>query len=350
VAVAGFYGRGNFGDDLMAVIVGRALAGLGVPAAIYRLPPSIAGPHGLDARSSAEALLDGAEVLLWGGGGFLVSWNRLLFNILFPGAQQDFTRIVGLARLRGLRLLGLSLGGDGTQPRRLVPSYKERFLEAAEFITVRNPEDLPLLHRYGVPGECYPDIVWQATRWFPASRRTGGRLRIGFDLYPGALLRRGVPQAFSMLRSLARRYPDVDFLFLDTFSRETRPYRGLARFLRGPNISACQFQNMQEDIDLLASLHLLVSSRLHAPMVCLQSGVPVLSFVPEGKSRLMYRSLGLERLCYDRAHIGEFFDLLGSPTRLERFIRDFPFPEVASLRAASEGHLSALRARLLRHS
>ncbi len=346
VGLAGFYGYGNFGDELMAVIIGRYLASIGVPFSVYRLCPPYAQKYGLPVKHSAEELLEDASVLLWGGGGLLVPWPQLTYSVLYPKVAGSFDELISLALRRKMRLMGVSVGGDGTCPHELVPAYKQRFVEAAEYLTVRNPQDLPLLERFGVEAQFFPDIVWQASKWFPTRRKKTGRMRIGMDIYAGNLLRQNAAYLIPLLYSVTHKRKDCEFIFIDTTNRSRKPYRGLGLVIRGDNVRAHQFYDMEEDVDLLASLDLLVSTRLHAPMICLQYGVPTLSLLGEKKTEVMFRNLGLAQLCYGKGRVGEFLALMRDRERMERFIQGFEFPDVATLQAGSEGHLQILRERL----
>jgi polysaccharide pyruvyl transferase WcaK-like protein len=346
VGLVGFYGHGNFGDELMAVIIARYLANIGVPFSVYRLCPPYAQKYNLPVAHSAEELLEDARVLLWGGGGLLVPWSRLAYTALFPKAGTQFERLISMALRRKMRLLGTSVGGDGTSPRQLIPAYKQRFAESAEYLTVRNPQDLQLLKQFGLKGEFFPDIVWQTGKWFPLRREKTGRMRIGMDIYASNLLRQNAAYLIPSLLAVTRARRDCEFVFIDTTNRTIKPYRGLGLVIRGVNIRTHQFHEMENDLELLGSLDLLVSTRLHAPMICLQCGVPALSLFAEKKTILMFRNLGLERLCYGKGRVGEFLALMRDKEKMERFIREFRFPDVVSLRAESDGHLQVLRARL----
>ena len=57
VALAGYYGRGNFGDDLMAVLFGFALRQAGADFTIYRLGREEADRFGFKTADSARELL-----------------------------------------------------------------------------------------------------------------------------------------------------------------------------------------------------------------------------------------------------------------------------------------------------
>lgn len=343
VGLVGFYGHGNFGDDLMALIFGLFLRRMGVAFSVYKLCPPYAERFGFTVARSAEELLENADILLWGGGGLLVSWPNLTFRALYPRVTSEYSRLIGQAIRKGIPMMASSVGGDGSCPENLTPSYKQRFVQSAKFISVRNPQDLMLLHRLGTRGEAFADIVWKTAEYFPVRPRKSGGLRIGMDIYLSNLVRRKAVQLLPLLYALTRERRDCEFIFLDTTNRHKKGYRGLGALISGPNIRSYKFSELEPDLEFLASLDLLVSTRLHAPIVCLQHAVPVISLCGEGKTTLMFENLGLQRFSYGNGQIHEFMKLMESRPGLDRFLRDFQFPDVAALRTDSGGHLQKLR-------
>jgi hypothetical protein len=342
IALVGFYGHGNFGDDYYALLLGLALRQAGHSVSIFHLSEAYARPFGLQTASTPEELLDGANILLWGGGGLLVPWHDLAYRLMFPGAAGEFDRVVALAIKKGVRLAACSVGGDGSCPDRLTPAYKEHFARSASFMTVRNPQDLAILKRCGVRGADFPDLMWLAGARLALPDRVPGEMRIGFDIYLSTVLRRAALSLLTALKEVINRRPDCQFFFIDSTNAGCKPYRGLGRLIRGSNVRSYQFSDPDSDLRFLASLDLLVSSRLHAPMVALQFGVPVVSLLAEKKTSLLFSNLGLDCLSFGRDRIPELGGLLSSQPLLDRFFRDFRFPDIASLRAGAGGHLRFL--------
>jgi polysaccharide pyruvyl transferase WcaK-like protein len=342
VGLAGFYGHGNFGDDLMAVIIGLFLKQAGIPFSVYKLCPPYAEAFQFTVAHSAGELLQDTQVLLWGGGGLLAPWSNLTYNLLFPGVAEEFDGLIKAARCRGLRLCACSVGGNGDYPARLTPDYKQSFVEAAEYISVRNPHDLALLERVGVRGDYFPDIVWRAPNCFPVRRRKSGAPRVGIDLYMGNLARTNSSYIIPLLYFITRSRRDCEFVFMDTTNRSVRPYRGLGGFITGANVSSYQFHDPFADLEFLASLDLLVSSRLHTVVLCLGYGVPAVSLFGEKKTRLLLENLGRPNLYYGHRRIRQFLSLMLERPAMAQFIREFEFPDVARLSDDSSGHLRRL--------
>ncbi len=346
VGLVGFYGHGNFGDDLMALIFGLFLRRIGVSFSVYRLCPPYAERFGFTVAHSADELLESADVLLWGGGGLLVPWPNLTYHVLYPRVASQYSRLIGAALRKGVPLLASSVGGDGSCPEKLTPSYKQVFVQSAKYTSVRNPQDLALLRHLGAQGEAHPDIVWKAAEYFPVQPRKCGGFRIGMDVYLSNIVRRNAVLLLPMLFALTRERRDCEFVFLDTTNRSRKAYRGLGALISGPNIRSYQFSEPERDLELLASLDLLVSTRLHTPVVCMQHAVPVISLCGEKKTVLLFENLGLQHLCYENRRLHEFLGLMRNRPALDRFVRDFRFPDVAALESNSGAHLQLLSDRL----
>ena len=342
VALAGFYGHGNFGDDLMAIIFGRHLQALGVPFRIYRLCTPYAAPFDLPVAHTIDELLEGADTLIWGGGGLLVPWDARRFERSFPGVAEEFATLVATAKRRGMRLLAASVGGSEYNDASLSPAYKADFVAAAESITVRNRGDCAHLSALGYKAEYFPDVVWQTATHFPLTPTRGPGLRIGLDLYAENLQRRHALYLLPLIQLLIWRRSDCRFIFLNSRNASQSGEQRLGRLFFGNNVQHYRFQHPADDIATLASLDLLLSTRLHTPMVALQYHVPVLSLFGEGKTRLLCSELGLMEYAYTHRDVPHLFSLLASRRRLDCFLSNYRFPELAVLAGGSRGHLDRL--------
>lgn len=342
VGLTGYYGYGNFGDDLMAVLFGLALQQHGIDFSVYKLDRSVSDRFGFRTADSAVELVADAQLLLWGGGGLLVSWSSFTYELLYRGVSRDFDHLLEMASRRGLRFCALSVGGTGECPPSLTPRYKQVFLSAAEYVSVRNPQDLALLKQHGVRGDYYPDVIWQTADHFPFGGTARGTTKIGIDIYLSNLARKRALHILPLLWTITRMRPDCEFTFLDTTNRNVRPHRGAGRLFRGGNIRTRQFSDLAADLEFLASLDLLISTRLHTPMICLGYGVPAVSLFGEKKTSLLMRNLDLSCLNVGHRELRAFTSLLARKDRLSRFLEQFRLPDVAGLRAASYGHQTGL--------
>jgi Polysaccharide pyruvyl transferase len=342
VALTGFFGRGNFGDDLMAVIFGRHLQSLGIPFRVHKFPVSDARRFGFETAESVDELLEDCQALVWGGGGLLVSRRSRLYH----GHRRRFiaeqTGLVESAIRHGMRLAALSIGGDGVPELDLFPPYKARFLDAAETVSVRNEHEVLALHRLGIPSVFFPDIVWQARRCLPVTPTRPVSPRVGIDLYKSGLIGHGAFHVPPLLNLCVRIRRDLDFVFMDSTCVTHKPFRAVGIGWSGPNLRTYQFRDFEEDIRQLSSLDLLVSSRLHVPIVALQYGVPVISCFAEPKTSAFMASVGLADFIVRHSRLPALVKRLIDRNDFDGWLSTYPHPAIERLQAESLGHLTAL--------
>ena len=209
--------------------------------------------------------------------------------------------------------------------------------------SVCNPSDLTILENLGVKGEVFPDLVWRAGSNAMSSRTPNDRLRIGLDVYLANLAERRGLHFAAVLQTLVWRCPQYTFVCLNSNNRATRPSspnRWLR--LRGRNVEHYHFHDFEHAAALLGSLNLLVSSRLHVPVVCLAHRVPVVWTFCERKTQVFLGALGLEAMDFGHGRVLKFVDLLTHGEKLEAFLTNYPFPDVTGLFHSSGGHLHGL--------
>lgn len=342
VALTGFFGRGNFGDDLMAVIFGRHLQSLGVPFRVHKLPVALARQFGFETAESIDELLEDCRALVWAGGGLLVSRRSLLHRVRYRNFIAEQTRLVGSAMRRAMRLAALSVGGDGSSGVNLFPAYKVDFLHNAECVSVRNEREVRSLGALGIQSDYFPDVVWQTRRCLPVTPARDVPLTVGIDLYWSGLISRWGFEVPPLLKRIVSMRGDLDFVFMDSTCATHGPFNAVGARWTGPNVRTYQFQDFEEDIRQLGSLGLLVSSRLHVPIVALQYGVPVVSCFPEPKTSTFMASVGLTDFVVGHRRFPAFMRRLVDRNSLEEWLNAYPFPPIERLEAESLGHLTAL--------
>src|SRR5687767_3323980 len=113
IALYGFYKHGNFGDDIMCLMIARTLKSLGLRPAVYQLPDYYASTALLDSAATMESLVDGAVACVLGGGGFLISAGGNVFPALLE-QDEDLERLAPICQARSIPVWGVSIGGTGT--------------------------------------------------------------------------------------------------------------------------------------------------------------------------------------------------------------------------------------------
>lgn len=349
VAIYGYFGYGNFGDDLMAIIFGTHARRLGYRVKVYKLCANYAGWARLEVVHSLSELTDGVEIVVLASGSLLVSGlssqtfgisKKLSANLAL--GDQEFAELMELTWRHDVPLCTLSIGGDDKSAGEL-PAIKRRLLQACIYASVRNPQDVPRVRQLEIPCDYYPDVVWQASMLVPIEETPPAeRLRIGVDLYWSNLLRQGALYLPFLLYLVVIFRRDMDFVFIDTTNLSAEKFRAVQPPFKLRNISRYQFQTPNKDLLLAASLDLVLSSRIHLGIACMSYGVPFLSLFGEPKTRLFLQNIGLSDCVIRHRKLIGFLRLLLKPRRLRQFLREFRIPGRDDLVAQSRGHLNKL--------
>jgi polysaccharide pyruvyl transferase WcaK-like protein len=346
VAIFGFYAYGNFGDDLMAMIIGRRVQALGCDVTVYRLCEPYARELGCVVADTVEDLIRDADLLVLGGGAGLtdVGADRAVLGqrAHVTSYRSERQRLLRMATERGVPSVALSIGGGNMIADRPRERFDHTVQDHCRFVTLRDPDELGLLERSGKTGSLYPDIVWQTAATFPRTKPRRERLRVGFDLYWSNLLYQSAIYLPTILGAITLARRDVDFIFIDTTSACRNRFRAVHPFVPRANVSRYQFQHPNADLDFIASLDLVVSSRLHLGLAAMSYGIPFLSVFGEPKTILMMRAAGLGSQLHRHRDVPRLVRTLARSEHIERIIAEFEQHDTGSLIAASAGHLHEL--------
>ena len=359
VGLLGFYDRGNFGDDLMALLFAEAVRAAGAEPVVRGLCRPYADAFGLKVFRSTGELLKSVDLVILGGGGLLCSHPQPPLRTLREGSPasglaagrgKGANSVLAMASRLQVPFYALSIGGDGTPLERIEPPLQRDFIRACRFATVRNRRDLDVLAAAGVPGAWYPDVVWQTSRLVPLTRRRRARLRVGINVYHRNLRDRGATWVAPLLLAATRWRRDVDFVFIDSGNAACTELQGIGRFASGPNVRVVKFDSPREDLATLASLDLIVSSRLHVGLACLSYGVPFLSLFGEAKTAVMLEDAGLGHCHVGHRRLPWFLGMLLGRRRLREFVDGFAVPRFDEIMAESAGHLAQVPRILADHA
>jgi polysaccharide pyruvyl transferase WcaK-like protein len=339
IALFGYYNERNFGDDLMAVMFGRLLQQCNVEFSVYKLCRQYAEPHGFHVDDSIETLLAGKDMVVYGGGGILCDRTERSAQY-----QADRCRLIELACQRSLPVYGFSLGGTGRYPQPILP-FQESFLQAVRYISVRNSDDVHWIKQIKphLQVNYYPDIIWQTSACFPRKREQHQRLVIGIHLQAAPLIRRRAFYVPALLSAIVRLRRDIDFVLIDDSGKKENMVRLRRWFGHGPNVRYYQFDTLISDLDVLSSLDLLCSTKLHTGVACMSYGIPFISLFGHPKTKLFLDNLQLSSLYYEHRRMPALCSLLLSPQRLNNFLDTFKLPDINYLQRESLGHLEMLK-------
>lgn len=267
LVLAGYFGFGNAGDDLIAAAVRGAASSLpwrtlGVDASRWN-PLSLA------------ALFRSSRALVYGGGELFqtrTSRRSLLYYALLPR----------LARLCGSRFVAYGMGLDPSLPPAALAAAV-RTLDRAERVWFRDDPSLTLYHSAGgrAPSSVSPDPVWSG----PVS-----------DGPPPSHLRRVLwiprdPLRQERLEALSSRAGGSRGILLLHPTRDAREFGGLAGLesWKGP----------EEILPLIEAHDAVVSMRYHGLVLAALAGRPAVALSAHPKVSALAGLLGFPVLSPD---------------------------------------------------
>ncbi len=343
-ALFGWYGYGNFGDDLMAVIFGLFLWKHKVEFSVYKLCRPIAEQFKFTVVDSVEDLIDGKDIVILGGGGIFQVRKKIQPRML--KFAQELSDLIALTQQKNIPIYGFSLGGNGVYCKPLEPPGRQALLEQAKYISVRNPEDMDFIRYSGCQGAFYPDVLWQTPLFFPVTQKKNARLKIGINIFLGQKMPSYFPKVLDIITRIRR---DLDFVFIDSYNQSKTRNQALKATNGAEHIGNYTFYNLTKDIELISSLDLVISSRLHLGLVGMSYGVPFLSLFGGRKTKLMLHSIGLGSMYLGQYHVFNFFLLMLSKKKLFQLVQNFKVPDENTLKNTSLGHMQKLNEVLARH-
>lgn len=332
VAIWGAYWQGNFGDDLMAVMIAREVRACGADPVLYRLNAGLAERHGLEVADSIERLLAGASVVVLGGGAVLHDYGN-------DECSLALGRLVDAAEDSGVPMIAVSVGSHGATTRFPEESSIHRLLTSSRFLggTVRLASDVSLLALYGVHAVYFPDMVLCArctsSRPSPSPRRTVGL----------SIPRRSKMALFGRCVEKMYRMFGIRTLWID-------------RFRAGRERGACyegklyyKYDDPFELIEQLQALQGVLSTGLHVGLAAWCVGCPFVALAPSGKTRAVLREAGAERWVVPTSRrVGNLFRFFRCAFLMGRSAVPVP-ARVEQWKKDAEGHLEWL-AEYLRRS
>jgi hypothetical protein len=319
IGLVGFFGWGNYGDELFLQQWVRRLSPRFEAVAVndLLLPPYMS--------RGADAVVEDLEALIIGGGDIVLPdkastlyWNRAWLE-------------------RDVYVVGVGV------PFHDVPQKAEAIVEMGEFfrhprvryISARDEESAAWIRqrlRPNVPVRVHADLAFAPD--LPPARDYGEGRTLGLVLRRG---RFGLSNDYSSLRELVsvavRRGYTPKIIVLATGRRAAEDREAL----EGLGIEAAEVIE-SDDLDVLSSaiggLDVLVSMKLHGAIIAARYGVPTIALEGNTKNRMLLRGLGLEDLVSEHVPDPHLASRLETAERLRDGLRDRVIPFEQSAREA----------------
>jgi polysaccharide pyruvyl transferase WcaK-like protein len=318
--IVGFYGQGNYGDELFLDVFREHLAGA---TDLTVLTQAREGPIPAASRAAVRA----QDAIVIGGGDLVVPWQTNERDW-----SSDYLR-------RPVHIIGVGVP-TWRESRPAAMRQLRRFLQhgSVRSITARDQESAAWIRDHlapRVPVEMAADLVFALT--LPPATRPGGQPILGI-----VVRWRNDQDDFSSVRAMAARGRQLGYrlrsIVLATGEVRRKDEAALARLALSVDeiVASDDLASLSRAI---GECTMLASHKFHGTVVAAAYGVPAISMATTDKNRNLLRRLGRpEWVC-------AFHD----PRLPELIVADPPSVDgaiVAEMRAEAIASLAALRARL----
>ncbi|MEP1870516.1 MAG: polysaccharide pyruvyl transferase family protein [Paraglaciecola sp.] len=301
VAIWGSYEHGNFGDDLMAIIFAAHLKKLGCEPIVFRLDSEIAKRYSVETTNDINKLLENSSLVLIGGGGMLVvdPSVRRYFSRVAWNFESDFKQLLKALKSHNLKVIPLSIGGNGENKLDVtLPKYRRAvFSRYCDRATLRLSGDIPLANKLDIEFECIPDILLGTAKLFNGIARPPktNLKRIGINIVGATTEKLAI-----MLEEYCSNNEDVEVVFINThLDGYGHNYERVKSELSCERITNfCHNDDFSRTFSLLASLDLLISSKLHLGVTAMTFGTPFISYQGKKKTNSFLKNVSIAKTVY----------------------------------------------------
>lgn len=327
VLVSGYYGFGNLGDEAILEELTNELKKLVLSEHIIVLsndPENTKRTFGVQSISRWQpmglvALLRRTSLFISGGGGLFQDATGIKSTI-FYGSQILLARIMGSQAL-------VYAQGVGPLSSSVSRRYARLALSQATDATVRDSDSFRLLSEWQITPTLTADPVWclEKTEMPPGASAQISRLKNHGSAIFGLSLRQS--SSFTdehrqdLVTVLAAALPeDAQLLLLPLQANQDmkhltsaqEQWQKLGR--KGEMLDTSGFERPSQWMSILCQLDMLVGMRLHALIMALKSGVPVIGIDYDPKVRYVVTQFGQPILNLTKENDTASSELLWLPT------------------------------------
>lgn len=266
VAISGYYGFKNFGDELILSILTEHLKRDGADITVFSVNPEItAQTYGVKTAKTFNPMdvikTIAATDILISGGGSLFQDATSLKSVIY------YAFVLGLAQILGKKTI-IFAQGVGPLYHPLSRFLVKHLFKRCDTVSVRDAKSLHLLRGWGINAELVEDPAYSLS--IPNTEMKSG---IGVQLRQFE----GVDEKF--LTNLAGAIQDKPKIFSLQKSLDIEVCKEFAKKTNGEIVE----ENLIEE---LSRVEILVSMRFHALIVALKAGVKcaVINYDPKVKS------------------------------------------------------------------
>ena len=288
VGIWGWFHTGNYGDELMALYVAKALRELGAEALVFGARPELAEQHGFARSDDVAEFFAQIAFCVFAEGGCLVDAGDSGND-----KAERYEQMSEAALRENVVVYPFSIGGNGSGRDARPKGGLDRLWHRGVFgdTIVRLPGDLELVESFGATSAvCVPDMLWEAADYLlDAEEREHQAVgdsvhRIGLNF-----LRRQVPDGLDAW--VAERVPeDIEIIWLAVHT-ERRVKGELRAGEESDRVKIFRHDDPLELLRFVGTLNVVVSSKLHVGLTALSQGTTFLSCGGRPKTHAQLREV-----------------------------------------------------------
>ncbi len=344
ISVWGSYLWGNFGDDVMGLMVCLRLKSLGYSPVIFKLDQLLADRYGVETTDKLDHLFVGTSALVIGGGGLLCGGNLM---------DSEWAALEAALISQELPIHIFSIGGDGIDADPHVSASACRVMGSrlVRSATVRLSTDISALRLISPALErihCFPDVLLTAPEFFEPLPCTQEKPLSSEPM----IINTGKSRAVTVLDSIQVHAAPVlprPILFAATHLEHLRRSKGPVRldyeYQSKSTAQNIAYHNINQMASVVSSASSVVSGKLHLGVFALAYGTPFISINGATKTIAFMKQAGLESSILA---INRLLSLRLPCLVLARHVDALAarasscIPVVASLKRESHGHWNEL--------
>ncbi len=342
VGLFGFYERGNFGDDLMALLFGEVLRKRGWRVLVYPCRPELAEEAGLETARDAGELVRETDCIVYGGGGILVP-HQMKAGSHYSQFRRELLEVVEAAERCGRPIAAISIGGTG-RIHDALPEPVRRLLDSPclSCLTLRLEGDRAWFHGSERVPDVFPDVVLQTGTILPRPRCGELRDRRKYVIGLNLGCRRADRLLLGFLKICQRIFGGIEIRSLGTFVSDSAVR--VPELSGGRGTSRVDYERLHPFLEQLAEFDLVFTHKLHIGVAALSFGVPAISWNGAAKARSFFREAGMKGAVVGGSlrEISRFFlEMLAARGRCPRWRRPRPKMLEGAVRESAR-HFEAL--------
>lgn len=282
IGIIGYYDANNFGDDLMALTVAKAIKDSGSTPLILSASHS-ASLNRYELVKCPDEFSRRCELIILGGGGALLHHSSPDPKAAANVYSQYLLRINGRAIKLGIPICATSIGGESDDIIRPLRAGITSILSNPYFMdaTVRLRSDIETVRFFEKEAFYFPDILLATAKVFPMPDRAKSIAAIQCETVKDAVF----------LRNAVRKAGWSEVVFIHTGERiRQRMIESNSDLGKAEHFVA---RNVGDTLELLSRCGIVIGNRLHLGVVGMSYGARFMLLHPQPKAARFFSDLGI---------------------------------------------------------